>query len=111
MIRSVTRNPRSDKAKELSERGAEVVQADIDDLERVERDVTPVSAEVEERKVVTKLPDITLKELLLAFKDAMERSDMFAHHHVQRVEVLDLARDVHLMPHPGAGPAVSIAGE
>jgi len=58
--------------------------ADIDALERLERDVTPVSAEVEERKVVTKLPDITLKELLLAFKDAMERSDMFAHHHIQR---------------------------
>ncbi len=58
--------------------------ADIDELERLERDITPVSAEVEERKVVTKLPDITLKELLLAFKDAMERSEMFAHHHIQR---------------------------
>jgi len=56
---------------------------DIDTLERLERDVVNAQAEVEERKVVTKLPDITLKELLIAFKEALERSDMFAHHHVQ----------------------------
>jgi segregation and condensation protein A len=33
---------------------------------------------------VTKLPDITLKELLIVFKDTLERSTMFAHHHVRR---------------------------
>jgi segregation and condensation protein A len=57
---------------------------DIDNLERLERDVVPVAVDVAERKVVTILPDITLKELLLAFKDVMQRADMFAHHHVQR---------------------------
>jgi segregation and condensation protein A len=57
---------------------------DIDRLERLERDVLPVTAEVVERTVVTVLPDVTLKELLMAFKDAIARSDMFAHHHVQR---------------------------
>ena len=34
--------------------------------------------------VVTKLPEITLKELLLVFKEALDRSTMFAHHHVRR---------------------------
>lgn len=58
--------------------------ADIDELERIERDVSQVNAEVTERQVVTKLPDVTLKELLIAFKNAMARSDMFAHHHIQR---------------------------
>jgi len=58
--------------------------ADIDTLERLERDVLQASAEVTERPVVTKLPDITLKELLIVFKDALERSTMFAHHHVRR---------------------------
>ena len=53
-------------------------------VERLERDVLQASAEVTERPVVTKLPDITLKELLLVFKDALERSTMFAHHHVRR---------------------------
>jgi segregation and condensation protein A len=57
---------------------------DIDMLERLERDVFQTSAEVSERPVVTKLPDITLKELLLVFKEALERSTMFAHHHVRR---------------------------
>lgn len=57
---------------------------DLDALERLERDVVQGSAEVVERKVVTKLPDVTLKELLLAFKDVLDRSQMFAHHHVQR---------------------------
>ncbi len=57
---------------------------DIDTLERLERDVLQASAEITERPVVTKLPDITLKELLLVFKDALERSTMFAHHHVRR---------------------------
>jgi segregation and condensation protein A len=57
---------------------------DLDSLERMERDVLPAEAEVGERQVVTKLPDITLKELLIVFKDALERSTMFAHHHVRR---------------------------
>jgi len=57
---------------------------DLDALERLERDVVQCSAEVVERKVITKLPDVTLKELLLAFKDVLDRSNLFAHHHVQR---------------------------
>ncbi|HEX5418650.1 MAG TPA: segregation/condensation protein A [Gammaproteobacteria bacterium] len=57
---------------------------DLDDLERLERDVLPTQAEVVERAAVTKLPDVTLKELLIAFKDVLDRSSMFAHHRVQR---------------------------
>ncbi len=57
---------------------------DLNSLERLERDVLPAGAEVTERRIVTKLPDVTLKEVLIAFKDAIERSDMFAHLHVQR---------------------------
>jgi segregation and condensation protein A len=29
-------------------------------------------------------PQVTLQEMLLAFQDVLARSDMFAHHHVQR---------------------------
>jgi segregation and condensation protein A len=46
--------------------------------------VLQASAELTERPVVTKLPDIALKELLLVFKEVLERSTMFAHHHVRR---------------------------
>jgi segregation and condensation protein A len=77
-------DPRADLVRRLQEyERFKQAAEDIDSLERLERDVVPVAAEVTEKKVVTKLPDITLKELVLAFREAVERSSMFAHHHVQ----------------------------
>jgi len=57
---------------------------DIDALPRLERDVFPVSADAPERKVTKKLPDVTLKELLLAFHDVLKRAEMFSNLHLQR---------------------------
>ncbi|MBT8137912.1 MAG: segregation/condensation protein A [Gammaproteobacteria bacterium] len=57
---------------------------DIDSLPRLERDVVVAEGHVVERKVVQKLPDVALKEVLLAFRDVMQRAEMYAHHHVQR---------------------------
>jgi segregation and condensation protein A len=57
---------------------------DISDLPRLERDVFVVSADAPERKVVTQLPDVTLKELLLAFHDVLKRAEMFSNLHMQR---------------------------
>ncbi len=57
---------------------------DIDSLPRVHRDVFQAAAEAPERKVVQMLAEVTLKELLLAFREALQRSEMFAHHHIQR---------------------------
>jgi len=56
----------------------------IDALPRLERDVWGASAELKERLVVRTLPQITLQELLIAFKEVVARAEMFAHHHVQR---------------------------
>jgi segregation and condensation protein A len=78
-------DPRAELVRRLQEyERFKKAAADLDSLERLERDVVQGSAEVVERKVVTKLPDVTLKELLLAFKDVLDRSNMWAHHHVQR---------------------------
>jgi segregation and condensation protein A len=57
---------------------------DIDALPRLERDVWQASAELKDRQVVRLLPQITLQEMLIAFKDVVQRAEMFAHHHVQR---------------------------
>jgi segregation and condensation protein A len=57
---------------------------DIDRLARMERDTMPASAELIERKVVRILPQVTLQEMLVAFKDVLSRAEMFAHHHVAR---------------------------
>jgi segregation and condensation protein A len=78
-------DPRAELVRRLQEyERFKKAAGDIDALERLERDVLQASAEITERPVVTKLPDITLKELLIVFKDALERSTMFAHHHVRR---------------------------
>jgi segregation and condensation protein A len=56
----------------------------IDRMPRLERDTWVASAELVDRKVVRIAPQVTLQEMLIAFQDVLSRSDMFAHHHVQR---------------------------
>jgi segregation and condensation protein A len=57
---------------------------DIDSLPRLERDTWSAHAELRDRRVVRALPQITLQEMLVAFKDVVSRAEMFAHHHIQR---------------------------
>jgi segregation and condensation protein A len=64
----------------------------IDALPRLERDVWTTSAELKDRKVVRLLPQITLQEMLIAFKEVVVRSEMFAHHHIQRERLSVRAR-------------------
>jgi segregation and condensation protein A len=78
-------DPRAELVRRLQEyerfkRAAE----DIDRLPRMERDTVAVSAELVERKVVRILPQVTLQEMLVAFKSVLARADMFAHHHIRR---------------------------
>jgi segregation and condensation protein A len=58
--------------------------ADIDTLPRLERDVWLASAELKDRPVARVLPQVTLQEMLVAFKEVATRAQMFAHHHVRR---------------------------
>jgi segregation and condensation protein A len=78
-------DPRAELVRRLQEyerykRAAE----DIDRLPRLERDVLLARAELVERAAAPLVPDVTLREMLLAFKDVIQRAAMFAHHHVQR---------------------------
>ena len=56
----------------------------IDRMPRLERDTWVASAELVDRKILRIPPQVTLQEMLLAFQEVLSRSDMFAHHHVQR---------------------------
>ena len=56
----------------------------IDRMPRLERDTWVASADLVDRKVVRIPPQVSLQEMLLAFQEVLSRSDMFAHHHVQR---------------------------
>jgi len=78
-------DPRAELVRRLQEyerfkRAAE----SIDRMPRLERDTWAASAELVDRKVVRIAPQVTLQEMLLAFQEVLARSDMFAHHHVQR---------------------------
>jgi segregation and condensation protein A len=57
---------------------------DIDRLSRLERDVYPAVAELTHRQVLRILPEVALQEMLVAFKDVVQRATMFAHLHVAR---------------------------
>jgi segregation and condensation protein A len=78
-------DPRAELVRRLQEyerfkRAAE----SLDDLPRLERDIYPASADVVEKPLVTKLPDLTIKEMLLAFRDVLVRADMYANLHMRR---------------------------
>jgi len=77
-------DPRAELVRRLQEyerykRAAE----DLDSLKRLERDINAVQVEMCERKVVAMLPELTLRELLLSFREVMSRAEMYAHHHIQ----------------------------
>jgi chromatin segregation and condensation protein Rec8/ScpA/Scc1 (kleisin family) len=78
-------DPRAELVRRLQEyERFKAAAENIDALERMERDTWTASAELKDRKVVRIVPQITLQEMLLAFKDVVVRSEMFAHHHIQR---------------------------
>ncbi len=78
-------DPRAELVRRLQEyerykRAAE----DIDQLSRIDRDVFPAVAELTHREVVQMLPEVALQEMLVAFKDVVQRATMFANLHVRR---------------------------
>ena len=78
-------DPRAELVRRLQEyeRYKKAAQ-DLSDLPRLERDIHVAVADAPERKVVTKMPDVTLKELLLAFHDVLKRAEMYSNLHLQR---------------------------
>ncbi len=57
---------------------------DIDALPRLERDTSVAAAYVPERKTTLIPPAVDLRELLLAFRDVLNRADLFTSHQVRR---------------------------
>lgn len=57
---------------------------DLDVMPRVEREIFLTTVAVPEIKTTKPLPKVELKELLLAFKEVMERAKLNAHHQLRR---------------------------
>ena len=86
-------DPRAELVRRLQEyerfkRAAE----NIDRMPRLDRDVWIASAEAERRRPGQNLPQVTLQEMILAFREVVARSEMFAHHHVSRERLSVRAR-------------------
>ena len=78
-------DPRAELVRRLQEyeRFKKAAQ-DISDLPRLERDVFVATVDAPERKIITKMPNVTMKELLLAFHDVLKRAEMFSNLHMQK---------------------------
>ncbi|OGT21429.1 MAG: segregation and condensation protein A [Gammaproteobacteria bacterium RBG_16_57_12] len=57
---------------------------DIDAMPQLGRDVFEVAAYAGDHHPKPTLPAVSIREMLLALKDVMQRAEMFAHHHIQR---------------------------
>ena len=78
-------DPRAELVRRLQEYERYKLAAEnLERLPRLERDVHQASAELAGRRIVRLLPEVTLQEMLLAFKEVVQRAAMFAHLHVAR---------------------------
>lgn len=78
-------DPRAELVRRLQEfeRFKEAAE-NLDELPRVGREVFPAESRPEKVSVVEQLPQPQVKELVLAFRDAMLRAELFSSHQVER---------------------------
>lgn len=78
-------DPRADLIRRLQEyERFKQAAEDIDTLPRVERDIYLTDIELPEIHQDKPLPQVDLRDILFAFRDAMMRAEMYSHHHIQR---------------------------
>jgi segregation and condensation protein A len=57
---------------------------EMDFLPRVERDIFAIDVDISPLDVEQQLPDIQLKDMLLAFQDVLKRADQHSHHQITK---------------------------
>ena len=80
---------------------------DLDTLPQVGRDCFTVTAEAPPHPVQRPQPLVELREVLLAFRDVLERADMFTHHNIQRETLSVRERMSRVLEHLGGAQFVS----
>ncbi|ESS72579.1 segregation and condensation protein A [Methyloglobulus morosus KoM1] len=60
------------------------VAEEIDLMPRLERDIFAAVVDVSKLDIEPTLPDIQLKEMLLAFQDVLKRVEQLSHHHITK---------------------------
>lgn len=78
-------DPRAELVRRLHEyERFKLAAEDLDSLPRLERDIVIANAEAPNKSVVIKLPEVTLKELLVAFHDVLKRVEMNSELHLKK---------------------------
>lgn len=78
-------DPRAELIRRLQEyEQFKTAAQNIDELPRVSRDFYLTDIEPPELHQDRPVPEVDLRDVLFAFKDAMARADMYSHHHIQR---------------------------
>lgn len=57
---------------------------EIDQLPRIDRELFPIHIDVSSVNVQQQLPDIQLRDMLLAFQDVLKRVEQLSHHHITK---------------------------
>ena len=57
---------------------------DLDEIPRLERDINIANADAPNKEMVIRLPDVTLKEVLIAFHDVLKRAELNSELHFER---------------------------
>ena len=78
-------DPRAELIRRLQEyERFKTAAQNIDELPRLRREIYLTDIEPPEIHQDRPVPEVDLRDLLFAFKDAMARADMYTHHHIQR---------------------------
>ncbi len=78
-------DPRAELIRRLQEyERFKTAAQNLDELPRVRREIYLTDVELPEIHQDKPLPQVDLRDILFAFKDAMSRADMYSHHHIQR---------------------------
>ncbi len=78
-------DPRAELIRRLQEyERFKTAAQDIDEMPRLRREIYLTDIEPPEIHQDRPVPEVDLRDLLFAFKDAMARADMYSHHHIQR---------------------------
>ena len=84
-VEGLEEDPRAELVRRLQEyERFKKAAEDIDQMPRMDRDLSPASAFVADRNVIRLPPPVELRELLLALKDVLKRAELTGHHHIQR---------------------------
>jgi segregation and condensation protein A len=78
-------DPRAELIRRLQEYEVfKTAAQDIDEMPRLSREIYLTDIEPPEIHQDKPVPEVDLRDLLFAFKNAMARADMYSHHHIQR---------------------------